>query len=227
MLPCENLYLFFQSLSSSIQEGEYREESTAGKNTVEETLLERVLEESVSSQQCVQSKMKWNTEMEYILRQVMEDDNGKLARKLTLSVRTQNDRREFWNLFTMKYYNACGFKEGDGRERPNKEDIRKKWSYMLQQDKKKHDKAVLEAAADARRRAKYTKGTGGGPGMSPPPLLDPDTLSSSHLTLTLFDPLPGNTTVFRKKPKVHEVVVGPAENYHPAENYVTDMEHVI
>ena len=60
------------------------------------------------------------------------------CKKLTASVRTQTDRREFWNQFTTKYYNACGFKEGDGREKPNMKDIRKKWSYMLQQDKKKH-----------------------------------------------------------------------------------------
>ena len=53
----------------------------------------------------------------------MEDNNRKLAKKLVLSFKTQYDR---WNMFTIKYYNACGFKESDGKEKPNKEDIWKK-----------------------------------------------------------------------------------------------------
>ena len=53
----------------------------------------------------------------------MEDNNRKLAKKLVLSFKTQYNR---WNMFTIKYYNTCGFKESDGKEKPNKEDIWKK-----------------------------------------------------------------------------------------------------
>ena len=67
--------------------------------------------------------MKWTSDLEYLLRQLIEDNNGKLAKKLVLSFKTQYDR---WNMFTIKYYNACGFKESDGKEKPNKKDIWKK-----------------------------------------------------------------------------------------------------
>ena len=53
----------------------------------------------------------------------MEDNNRKLAKKLVLSFKTQYDR---WNMFTIKYYNAFGFQESDGKENPNKENIWKK-----------------------------------------------------------------------------------------------------
>ena len=61
-------------------------------------------------------RMNWTSDLEYLLRQLIEDNNGS----------------EFWNMFTIKYYNACGFKESDGKENNNKEDIWKKWSFILQ-----------------------------------------------------------------------------------------------
>ena len=77
-------------------------------------------------------RMNWTSDLEYLLRQLIEDNNGKLAKNLVLSFKKQNDRSKLWNMFTIKYYNACGFKESDGKENNNKEDIWKKWSFILQ-----------------------------------------------------------------------------------------------
>ena len=69
-------------------------------------------------------RMNWTSDLEYLLRQLIEDNNGKLAKNPVLSLKKQNDRSQFWNMFTIKYYNACGFKESDGKENNNKEDIK-------------------------------------------------------------------------------------------------------
>ena len=163
--------------------------------------------------------MKWDSEKEYILRQIMEEDNSKLARQYATGLTTQSDKRTFWDNFLTRFYSACEFKEGDTK--PTKTDIRKKWSYLIQKEKEKYDRQVRKHEDEARKRSKYRAGTGGGPGVDSQPLLDPDTLekSSQMSSFALFKPLPLKSNVHPPKPRVKPKV---AERSYMSEEYESE-----
>ena len=117
--------------------------------------------------------MKWTVQQEYLLKQIMEDNGGKLASKLANGMQTNSERREFWDKLTVKLYELGAY--NDAQFKPLKQEIRKKWSYLQEKEKKKHDKSVLR---EIHEKKVHAKGTGGGPPKSPIQDQDPDIAGS-------------------------------------------------
>ena len=125
----------------------------------------------------------------------MQENGGRLASKLSNGIQTQSARREFWDKFTVKLYEAGNF--NDAEWKPSKEEIRKKWSYIQEKEKKKHDRKVL---SEIREKKQHAKGTGGGPPRSPIQDQDPDIAGSQgYLSHSLMNPIPGQSKVMMKK----------------------------